>query len=101
MSTITKIARNITKSVLSKEQMDGAGARGKNISSINPNCIVYLLFRIVYRSIGSYALRNLDPFLMLDEFDVRAPGGFPDHPHRGFVSIYMLLFNRRAQKKLI
>ncbi|KAI9472191.1 MAG: RmlC-like cupin domain-containing protein [Benjaminiella poitrasii] len=71
-SSIAKIARSITKSVLSREQMDGVGAR-------------------VYRSIGSFALRNLDPFLMLDEFDVHAPGGFPDHPHRGFETVtYML-----------
>lgn len=34
---------------------------------------------LVYRSIGTQALRNLDPFLMLDEFDVKAPAGFPDH----------------------
>ncbi|KAI9272517.1 RmlC-like cupin domain-containing protein [Sporodiniella umbellata] len=72
MSSIQKIARKITKSVLSREQMDGVGAK-------------------VYRSIGSNGLRNLDPFLMLDEFDVRAPGGFPDHPHRGFETVtYML-----------
>ncbi|KAG7234636.1 hypothetical protein INR49_004161 [Caranx melampygus] len=30
------------------------------------------------------SLRNLDPFLMLDEFRVNKPAGFPDHPHRGF-----------------
>ncbi len=27
-------------------------------------------------------LRNFDPFLMLDEFDVATTAGFPDHPHR-------------------
>ncbi|CAO0792032.1 unnamed protein product [Mucor circinelloides] len=68
----SRIARNIVKSVRSRPQMDGDGAK-------------------VYRSIGTAALRNLDPFLMLDEFDVHAPGGFPDHPHRGFETVtYML-----------
>ena len=33
------------------------------------------------RSIGSRELRNLDPFLMLDEFTVIKPAGFPDHPY--------------------
>ena len=32
-------------------------------------------------------LRQLDPFLMLDEFKVRKPAGFPDHPHRGFETV--------------
>lgn len=32
-------------------------------------------------------LRILDPFLMLDEFKVRKPAGFPDHPHRGFETV--------------
>lgn len=34
-----------------------------------------------------FQLRNLDPFLMLDEFRVSKPAGFPDHPHRGFETV--------------
>ena len=49
----------------------------------------------VHRSIGSPALRNFDPFLMLDHFGSDNPdeyiAGFPDHPHRGFITFtYML-----------
>lgn len=47
------------------------------------------------RSIGTQALRHLDPFLMLDHFGSDDPdeyiAGFPDHPHRGFITFtYML-----------
>lgn len=42
----------------------------------------------VFRSIGTPARKNLDPFLMLDQFSTYNPddyiAGFPDHPHRGF-----------------
>lgn len=42
----------------------------------------------VHRSIGTPALRNYDPFMMLDQFSSDNPddyiAGFPSHPHRGF-----------------
>jgi len=49
----------------------------------------------VRRVIGTPVLRNLDPFLMLDFFGSDDPqeyiAGFPDHPHRGFITVtYML-----------
>jgi len=49
----------------------------------------------VHRTIGTPALRNLDPFLMMDHFSSDDPddyiAGFPDHPHRGFNTFtYML-----------
>jgi redox-sensitive bicupin YhaK (pirin superfamily) len=49
----------------------------------------------VHRSIGTPALRSLDPFLLLDHFGSDNPdeyiAGFPDHPHRGFITFtYML-----------
>jgi redox-sensitive bicupin YhaK (pirin superfamily) len=42
----------------------------------------------VHRTIGTPALRNYDPFMMLDQFSSDNPddyiAGFPSHPHRGF-----------------
>lgn len=36
-------------------------------------------------------MKNLDPFLILDEFCVKLPAGFPDHPHRGMETVtYMI-----------
>ena len=42
----------------------------------------------VHRTIGTPALRNLDPFMLLDHIGSDDPdeyiAGFPSHPHRGF-----------------
>lgn len=65
-------ARQIAFSFVAAERSEGVGAT-------------------VRRSIGSSKLRNLDPFLMLDEFSVGLPGGFPDHPHRGFETVTYVL----------
>ncbi|XP_060065272.1 pirin-like isoform X2 [Ylistrum balloti] len=65
-------AKTVVKTVLSVEQDEGVGAR-------------------VRRSVGRVELRNLDPFLMLDEFKGQQPGGFPDHPHRGFETVTYIL----------
>lgn len=64
----TMKAKTVLKAVLSVEQDEGVGAR-------------------VRRSVGRPELKNFDPFLMLDEFKGKAPGGFPDHPHRGFETV--------------
>ncbi|ODV66437.1 hypothetical protein HYPBUDRAFT_149306 [Hyphopichia burtonii NRRL Y-1933] len=56
--------RTIYKSMLAIEQSEGAGAR-------------------VRRSIGNMKMRNFDPFLMLDHFNVLPDAGFPHHPHLG------------------
>jgi quercetin 2,3-dioxygenase len=50
------------------------------------------------RVIGTRALPDLDPFLMLDEFGSDDPdaylAGFPDHPHRGFETVTYMLDGR-------
>jgi redox-sensitive bicupin YhaK (pirin superfamily) len=68
--------REITQLVRAYEVTEGAGVT-------------------VHRTIGTPARRHLDPFLMLDHFGSDKPdeyiAGFPDHPHRGFVTLtYML-----------
>ncbi|KAF0693795.1 Aste57867_15294 [Aphanomyces stellatus] len=72
MTDSTPSSRQAVKSFVSVAQREGVGAT-------------------VRRSIGHPQLRRLDPFLMLDEFNVALPGGFPDHPHRGFETVTYLL----------
>ncbi|XP_022086814.1 pirin-like [Acanthaster planci] len=73
------MSRHITQAILSQEQAEGVGAR-------------------VRRSVGRPELRNLDPFLLLDEFKGKKPGGFPDHPHRGFETVSYMLSGKFAHE---
>jgi redox-sensitive bicupin YhaK (pirin superfamily) len=47
------------------------------------------------RILGQPALRHLDPFVLLDRIHSRDPAdyvaGFPDHPHRGFETVTVML----------
>ena len=70
------VPRSVAKVVPSRDHGEGDGAR-------------------VRRSIGTVHLKNLDPFLMLDDFTVTKPAGFPDHPHRGFETVtFMFPFSK-------
>jgi len=43
----------------------------------------------VKRLMPVHGMRNFDPFVLWDHFDIKS-GGFPDHPHRGFEAITYL-----------
>ncbi|GAA5889142.1 hypothetical protein JCM8208_007780 [Rhodotorula glutinis] len=70
--SVAQVSRSLVKTVLARETPEGAGA-------------------IVRRSIGTPALRNFSPFLMLDNFVVKEGAGFPDHPHRGMTTLTYLI----------
>jgi quercetin 2,3-dioxygenase len=66
ISRVEMAPRTVEKVVFAREQSEGVGAR-------------------VRRSIGNGV--NVDPFLLLDEFKGKRPAGFPDHPHRGMMTV--------------
>lgn len=68
--------RRVARSLVGLDTQDGAGVRLKRV-------------------IGQPALPALDPFLLLDRLHSDEPGayirGFPDHPHRGFETVTVML----------
>ena len=75
--------RRVERMLAGMPTMDGAGVK-------------------LTRVIGQPALRHLDPFLMLDRFHSDDPGayiaGFPDHPHRGFETVTIMLAGRMRHR---
>ncbi|MCB1874728.1 MAG: pirin family protein [Chromatiales bacterium] len=77
--TVQAHSRRIQRIVKGVETSDGAGVR-------------------LTRIIGTQALPQIDPFLLLDHFHSDRPddyiAGFPPHPHRGFETVTYLFAGR-------
>ena len=75
--------RPVVRQVAARSLQEGAGVR-------------------VHRTLGTPECRNLDPFLMLDRFESDDPedygAGFPDHPHRGFITFTYMLDGHMAHR---
>lgn len=56
---------------------------------------------IVRRYVGTPDVPSLDPFLMLDYFEVQPPASYHDHPHCGFESISYMLSGHLVHKDFI
>ena len=83
MTTDDDNYRNVTRLVRGQPTSDGAGVK-------------------LTRVIGTQALPQLDPFLLLDEFGSDDPSayiaGFPNHPHRGFETVTYMLEGRMRHR---
>jgi redox-sensitive bicupin YhaK (pirin superfamily) len=83
VAAVSKAQRRVERVLAGMATSDGAGVRLKRV-------------------IGQPALRHLDPFLMLDRFHSDDPGayiaGFPDHPHRGFETVTVMLAGRMRHR---
>lgn len=76
-------ARRVERLVAGQPTEDGAGVR-------------------LVRLLTADLQRRLDPFLMLDRFGTDRPddyiAGFPDHPHRGFETVTVMLQGRMRHR---
>lgn len=76
-------ARKVVQTLPGMATSDGAGVR-------------------LTRVIGQPALRHLDPFILLDRLYSDDPSGyvagFPDHPHRGFETVSVMLDGKIRHK---
>ncbi|MFO0760665.1 MAG: pirin family protein [Byssovorax sp.] len=82
-AVITRSSRAVIQTLPGMPTSDGAGVR-------------------LLRVIGQPALRNLDPFVLLDRIHSDDPNayirGFPDHPHRGFETVTVMLDGRMRHR---